>query len=144
MKVNELDLDLKMPEKVKTKKHGIEIIPYLTTAQIGVIVSNCITIDDVVMRNQLVDEYVLRFVADIEIETTEEYDLLKSNGVVDEIFIKVQNIPDLYDALTEANDMGNVVRTALNNLVDKIPDEKQLPKLIDKLTKKLKEITKEG
>ena len=144
MKVNELGLNLEMPKKIRTKQHNIEITPYLTTAQIGVIVANCITIDDVVMRNQLVNEYILKFVADIEIDTIEEYDLLYTNGVIDDIVAKVNNYVDLMDMLQQANDMGNVVRTALNKVVDKIPDEKNLPKVVEKIAKKLKDMSKEG
>ena len=144
MKVNELGLKLEMPKKIKTSQFGVEITPYLTTAQMGVIVTNCITIDDVVMRNQLVNEYILKFVADIEIDTIEEYDLLYTNGVIDDIVVKVNNYVDLMDMLQQANDMGNVVRTALNKVVDKIPDEKNLPKVVEKIAKKLKDMSKEG
>lgn len=135
---------LKSIEKIVTKNWEIEVKPILSTPEMGVIVMNCSEIHDVVARQRLVDEYVLKFCANIDVESVEEYDLLKYNGVIEEIIESITNYDELNFFLSEANQMGNVVRVALDKLVSKIPDEKGMKNLVSKITKQIKEVTKEG
>lgn len=141
MKVKDLNLDASIPNRIT--KHGIEVKTYLTTAEIGVIVTNCSQIEDVVSRKKIVDEYILKFCADIDVESVEEYDLLLQNGIIEEVKNCVINAGDIDLFIAQSLDMGLVVRNSLNMIINKIPDEKTLKSLVSKVSKQLKDIKRD-
>lgn len=134
---------LKQVGKVTTTKFGIEVKPFLSSPELGIIVADCSQIDDVVARKKVIDEYILKICAGIEVKDVEEYDLLKYNGVIQDIYNSIENVDEVGAFIYEANQIGNVMRTSLNFVISKLPDEKGLAKIVKNLTKQIKEQSKQ-
>lgn len=146
MKVKELKL--KLPKQVEVK--GVKVRPYLKTDEIGLIVSECSEIIDVVVRDRLANQYVLKFCADIECDTIEDYDLLKASGMLQEVINVITNIDELLGFIYETDSTNSIVRKGVVSLTEtleklnqKLPkDEKQWGKVVDFLQAKLKGMAK--
>lgn len=119
--------EIKNIDNIYLDKFGVEVTPYLTYAQIQMIVDGVCQFDVWADREQNIDVLLLHYVTDItdeEIEKTGHVAFLQS-GLIDEVKSCVKNLDKVYKAIEYTQSTSR----ALTKIV------KEMPKLMKPLEK---------
>lgn len=136
-------MNLKYPEKMKLEScEEIEIKPYLLLEEEGYIIEQLKDIDNFIEREYNLDCLLLQLACDIN--EPMDYDLLKANGIFEEIrFILSDNIEEINKAIEYENSLNKTMKEFLTDMskladkaIKKIPSQNKLEKALESLSKR--------
>ena len=116
--------EIKNVENIYLSEYDVEVVPYLTYAQIQQIVRSIMTQDDWAVRQQTIDMLLLYHLTNVskeELEKVGHDDLLKS-GLIDEVKSVVKNLNQIQEAI----DYIQSLPRALKQISDKLPEFKKI------------------
>lgn len=144
------DVDVKQYVSFTVKKLIVENIIENSTKTGGGLIKIDYAFLELIKTLTIITQYTNIDVGDDPVYT---YDILKEKGLIDEILMKINKSEILFinrvieNEIEQINKIDNsiqsVVLTALEKLVDKIPDEKGLQKVIREIPKALNKISPE-
>lgn len=130
--------EIKAMDKVYLAQYDVYVNPYLTYAQIQVIVNGVKGLDGWAEREQNIDMCVLAFATDIPTEKLEElgHDALLQSGLIDAVKWEIKNLHGVYEAI----EYTESTKRALAQIIKALPKyQEQLDSVVKKygnLTKK--------
>lgn len=140
--------ELKKREVIHNEEFDIEIKPYLTMAEMELIVDKVSKIDNVVQRQLLKDMLVLELCTNIEGVADLDYDLAVESGLVSVVVDNVQNYFDVECYVAEDKAINRSVARFLESIsqtADKaVKNMPKTPKAWEKLFGQLGTLVKKN
>lgn len=141
---------MEYPNNIKAKIQDVElnIKPYLTQAEIEVIVQQALPVENYLIRKQVINLLLIAMCTDYKINEDEDYDLLAISGLVNVVRDSVTNLSEVDAYINDYESTVKVLDRALQKanatlevVINKVPDSKQLNKIVTSFTKKLEKLT---
>lgn len=123
--------EIKAMDKVYLAQYDVYVNPYLTYAQIQVIVNGVKGLDGWAEREQNIDMCVLAFATDIPTEKLEElgHDALLQSGLIDAVKWEIKNLHGVYEAI----EYTESTKRALAQIIKALPKyQEQLDAVVKK------------
>lgn len=136
--------ELKKREVIHNEEFDINIKPYLTIAEIELIVNKVSSIENVVQRQLLKDMLVIKFCTDIEGVDDLDYDLIVESGLMRVIYDNIQNYFEIDIFMREHESINRIVARFLESVAktaDKaVKNMPKTPKSWEKLISKFSDV----
>lgn len=133
--------EMVMPDKIHSLEFDIDIVQYLTMAQIQVIINKMLEHENVIDRQIIKDMLTVQMCTNIEIVDDLDYNLVCQSGLLEEVKKIVVNYNDIDYFISKTETIEHIFSKFLGDIyklsekaVDKLPkNNKTWNKIIDKV-----------
>lgn len=127
---------------VEKVNEGYSVFRYLSIEEIYMIVEEARKVDNLIIRQALIDTFVIKLCTDIENLEEFDYDELVEAGVVEVIRTQVENYYDIQDYIFRYESMQNTLDRFLTELLERMP--KDLNRFVSSTIKKFEKLGKKN
>lgn len=136
-------MNLEMPKYIKSEKFG-EIRGFLRVEEARFIAEEGLKVTNYIDREIIVNILLVKTLTEYELDLSEDidYDLLYHSGLISKLQ-SVSGVELIWDYIYDYESMNKQIQRTLEKLGDaleKLPNQKELGKLIDKTLKKIEKI----